>query len=60
MDDLLENEAFGVGLNVGINLYQQKVIAAHEQKEPLIVGDSLYYLQSGRERLAEFSEKICK
>lgn len=60
MGDLLENEAFSVGLNVGINLYQQKVIAAHEQKEPLIVGDSLYYLQSGRERLAEFLEKICK
>ena len=54
MKDLLENEAFGVGLNVGINLYQQKVIAAHERKEPLIVDDSLYYLQSGRERLAEF------
>ena len=50
MKDLLENEAFGVGLNVGINLYQQKVI----------VDDSLYYLQSGRERLAEFFEKICK
>ena len=60
MKDLLENEAFGVGLNVGINLYQQKVIAAHEQKEPLIAGDSLYYLQSGRERLAEFLEEICK
>ena len=60
LKDLLENEAFGVGLNVGINLYQQKVIAAHERKEPLIVDDSLYYLQSGRERLAEFLEKICK
>ncbi len=60
LKDLLENEAFGVGLNVGINLYQQKVIAAHERKEPLIVDDSLYYLQSGRERLAEFFEKICK
>ena len=60
MKDLMENEAFGVGLNVGINLYQQKVIAAHERKEPLIVDDSLYYLQSGRERLAEFLEEICK
>ncbi len=60
MDDLLENEAFGVGLNVGINLYQQKVIAAHKWKEPLIVGDELFYLQSGRERLVEVLDKICK
>lgn len=60
MKDLPENEAFGIGLNVGINLYQQKIISAHERKEPLKVGDTLYYLQSGRERLAEFLEKICK
>lgn len=60
MDDLLENEAFSVGVNVGINLYQQRVVTAHERKEPLIVGDTLYYLQDGRERLAEFLEKICK
>ena len=57
---VLEGLFHGVGLNVGINLYQQKVIAAHERKEPLIVDDSLYYLQSGRERLAEIFEKICK
>ncbi len=56
----MENEAFVEGLNVGINLYQQKVISAHERKEPLIVGDSLYYLQDGRERLAEFLEKVCR
>lgn len=60
MKDLLENEAFGVGLNVGINLYQQKVIAAHERKEPLKVGDTLYYVQDGRERLAEMIEKVCR
>ncbi len=60
MNELMENEAFVEGLNVGINLYQQKVISAHERKEPLIVGDSLYYLQDGRERLAEFLEKVCR
>ena len=60
MKDLLENEAFGVGLNVGINLYQQKVIAAHERKEPLKIGDKLYYVQDGRERLAEMIEKVCR
>ena len=60
MDDLLENEAFYSGVIVGICLYQQKIIAAHKQKEPLKVGDTLYYLQDGRERLAEFLEKICK
>lgn len=60
MNELMENEAFVEGLNVGINLYQQKVISAHERKELLIVGDSLYYLQDGRERLAEFLEKVCR
>lgn len=60
MDDLMENEAFGIGVNVGINLYQQRVVTAHKQREPLIVGDTLYYLQDGRERLAEFLEEICK
>ena len=60
MKDLPENEAFGVGLNVGINLYQQKIISAHERKEPLKVGDTLYYVQDGRERLAEMIEKVCR
>ena len=60
MKDLPENEAFGVGLNVGINLYQQKIISAHERQEPLKVGDTLYYVQDGRERLAEMIEKVCR
>ena len=60
LKDLPENEAFGVGLNVGINLYQQKIISAHERKEPLKVGDTLYYVQDGRERLAEMIEKVCR
>lgn len=60
LTDLMKNEAFCTGLHVGINLYQNKVVTAHKRKEPLIVGDTLYYLQDGRERLQEFLEKICK
>lgn len=60
MNELMENEAFCSGIAVGINLYQQKVVTAHERKEFLKIGDSLYYLQSGRERLAEMLEKICR
>lgn len=58
--ELMENEAFCTGVEVGINLHQQKVVTAHERKEPLKIGDTLYYLQDGRERLQEFLEKICK
>lgn len=50
---------FVTGLSVGLALYQQKILAVHEREEPLIVGDALFYLQDGRERLAEVLEKIC-
>lgn len=60
MSDLLENDAFAKGVAVGIGIYQAKVIAAHERKEHLKIGDDLYYVQSGRERLQEVLEKICK
>lgn len=60
MIDLLENEAFASGVAVGIGLYQQKVVMAHERKEHLKIGDNLYYVQDGRERLAEVLEKICR
>lgn len=60
MSDLLKNEAFISGVAVGIGLYQQKVVMAHERKEYLKIGDNLYYVQDGRERLAEVLEKICK
>ena len=55
-----EKQAFANGVVVGVSLHQQRVIAAHERREPLIIGDSLYYLQDGRERLAEVLEKMCK
>ena len=60
MEELLKNEVFCTGVNVGINLYQQKIIAAHKRKEPIKIGDTLYFLQIGRERLQEMLDKICR
>lgn len=60
MSDLMENEAFCNGVAVGISIYQQKVITAHKRKEALRIGDTIYYLQDGRERLQEMVEKVCK
>ena len=60
MDELMENEAFVNGIAVGINLHQQRVIQAHKRKEPLKIGDELFYLQSGRERLEEMLNRICE
>ena len=60
MSDLLENKEFCNGVAVGINLYQNKVVTAHDQKEPLKIGEELYYIQNGRERLAEVLDKICR
>lgn len=48
------------GIAVGICLYQRAVVAAHKQKKPLKIGDNLYYVQDGKERLAEVLDKICK
>ena len=60
MSELLENEAFFIGMTVGINIYQQKVITAHKRKEPLMIGDNLYYLENGRERLERMFDEICR
>ena len=60
LKELMENEAFCNGVAVGINLHQQKVITASERKEPLKIGEELYYVQNGRERLQETIEKICE
>ena len=57
---MIESEAFRCGVSVGINLHQQKVVMASERKEPLKIGDELYYVQNGRERLQEMIENICK
>lgn len=59
MNDLIENDVFSIGVATGISLYQNKVVIAHDRKEPLKIGDNLYYIQSGRERLEEMIDKIC-
>ena len=59
MRKLIER-AFCNGVAVGIALYQKMIISAHETKKPLKIGDNLYYVQDGRERLAEVLEKICR
>jgi len=56
----MENETFYTGIVTGINLYQQKVVEAHRRKEPLKVGENLYYLETGRERLERVLNEICK
>lgn len=60
MNELLESEAFAYGIAVGICIHQQKVVSAHKRKVPLKIGDTLYYLQDGRERLAEMLDKVCR
>lgn len=56
----MENEAFCSGVVVGISLQQQRTIAAHERREPLKLGDDLYYLENGKERLGRILNEICK
>lgn len=60
LEELMENEAFCNGIAVGINLHQQKVVRAHERKEFIKIGEPLYYIQDGRERLKEAVDKICR
>ena len=60
LDELMENEAFINGVAVGISLHQQRVLAAHRHKEPLIIGNNMYYIQDGRERLQDVIDRICR
>lgn len=60
MEELMENETFVNGVAIGVNLYQQKVVMAHERNEHLKIGEELYYVQSGRERLLEMLDKVCR
>lgn len=59
MRKLIER-AFCSGIAVGISLYQRVIVSAHERKKPLIVGENLYYLENGRERLERVLREICK
>jgi len=58
--DLQKQHEFFDGLITGICLYQQKIITAHKQKEPLKVGDKIFYLEDGREKLGRMLNEICK
>lgn len=60
MDGLMESQAFAYGVAVGIDLHQQKVVTAQKRKEPVVISDTLYYIQDGRERLEEMIDKICR
>ena len=60
MDGLMESQAFAYGVAVGIGIHQQKVVTAQKKKEFLKIGDSLYYVQDGRERLEEVLDRICR
>lgn len=60
LKELMENEAFCTGVAVGVSLYEQKVVMAHEKKQHLKIGQNLYYVTDGRERLQQVIEKICK
>ena len=60
LEELLENEVFCTGVGVGIQSQQDRVVEAHKRKMPLVIGDTLYYLQDGRERLEEVIDRICK
>ena len=60
MKGLEENDAFFTGIITGINLYQNKIVTAHERKLPIRIGDKTYYVQSSRERLEEAIDKICR
>ena len=60
MEELMENEIFCTGVTVGIQIHQDRVVEAHKRREPRVIGDTIYYLQDGRERLQEMIDKICR
>ena len=53
-------DTFCLGMIVGINLYQQKVIVAQKYNKALRINGELYYVQSARERLQDMMDKICR
>ncbi len=53
-------DIFCLGVITGINLYQQKVIAAQQHNKALRINGELYYVQSARERLQDMMDKICR
>lgn len=51
---------FCLGVIVGINLYQQKVIAAQKHNKALRINGELYYVQDAKERLQDMIDKFCR
>lgn len=51
---------FCLGVIVGINLYQQKVIATQQHNKALRINGELYYVQDARERLQDMMDKFCR
>ena len=60
MNELMDNEAFYYGFICGIKIFQQKIITAHKRREHLMIDGNIYYIQTGRERLQEMLDKICR
>lgn len=60
MEEILESQAFCNGVAVGINIYQQKVVMAQKNNEAIKIDGELYYVQSGKERLQDMIDKVCK
>lgn len=56
MRKLIER-AFCNGITVGISLYQRMIVSAHERKKPLKIGNDLYYLENGREKVKFMQKK---
>lgn len=60
LKNFMENEAFCLGVSLGINLHQDKVVMAAKKKEPIKIGDELYYVQNARDRLQEMIDRVCR
>lgn len=60
MEEILESQAFCNGVAVGINIYQQKVVMAQKNNEAIKIDGKLYYVQSGKDRLQDMIDKVCK
>lgn len=60
MDELMENKVFVAGMAVGIQIHQDRVVTANRRREPIRIGEEIFYIQSGRERLEEAIDRICR
>lgn len=56
----MENKVFVAGMAVGIQIHQDRVVTANRRREPIRIGEEIFYIQSGRERLEEAIDRICR